>query len=76
MGIYNQLFSYENFQVTDKGFSCGVSIEYLNHKNSLNFAFKFGTRKSDFSDFQDEKYFNFYFTMLNGEDWFNNKRNK
>jgi len=74
-GLYNDLLSYHNFDVYDKGFTIGFGIEYLDKKNSINFAFKIGTRKSEYLNFNDEKYFNFYFTIINSDNWFNNERN-
>ena len=75
-GLYNDLLSYHNFDVYDKGFTIGFGIEYLDKKNSINFAFKIGTRKSEYLNFNDEKYFNFYFTLISSDKWFNNERDK
>jgi hypothetical protein len=74
-GLYNDILSYYNFDVYDRGFTIGLGIEYLEKKNSINFAFKIGTRKSEHLNFNDEKYFNFYFTIINSDQWFNNERN-
>ena len=75
-GLYNDILSYQNFDVYDRGFTFGFGIEYLEKKNSMNFAFKIGTRKSDYLNFNDEKYFNFYFTIISSDKWFNNERDK
>ena len=74
-GLYSDLLSYHNFDVYDRGFTLGLGLEYLEKKNSINFAFKIGTRKSEYLNFNDEKYFNFYFTIINSDKWFNNERN-
>ena len=76
LGRYSDILSYHNFDVYDRGFTIGFGIEYLEKKNSMNFAFKIGTRKSDHFNFNDEKYFNFYFTIISSDEWFNNERNK
>ena len=42
----------------------------------MNFAFKIGARKSEYLNFNDEKYYNFYFTIISSDNWFNNERDK
>ena len=76
LGLYNDILSYQNFDVYDRGFTIGFGIEYLEKKNSINFAFKIGSRKSDYLNFNDEKYFNFYFTIISSDKWFDNEKNK
>jgi len=76
MGGFKKDYSYDNFDIVDSGVTVGLSINYLNERNSLNFAFKIGKRKSDSLDFNNERYCNFYFTLNTSEDWFNNERNK
>ena len=75
LGRYSDILSYHNFDVYDRGFTIGFGIEYLEKKNSMNFAFKIGTRKSEYLNFNNEKYFNFYFTIVSSDRWFNNERN-
>ena len=74
MGLYNKSLSYEDFKVSDKGFTLGLGIEYLNKKNFLNFAFKSGKKTSEYGDFYDVRYYNMYITILSGENWFKNER--
>ena len=76
LGVFRNDYTYNIFNVLDNGFTIGLGINYLEERNSFDFAFKFGTRKSDYLDFNNEKYYNFYFTIVSSENWFNNKRNK
>ena len=75
MGTFRINYSYDEFNVIDNGFTIGLGVNYLDEKNSLNFAFKMGTRKSSSAYFNNERYFNFYFTINSSENWFNNERN-
>ena len=76
MGTFKIDYSYDGFNVIDNGFTIGLGVNYLDEKNSVNFAFKVGTRKSNSLSFNDEKYYNFHFTINSSENWFNNERNK
>ena len=76
MGTYIVDYIYEDFKVADNGFTIGLGVNYLNEKNSVNFAFKIGTRKSNSLYFNNERYYNFYFTISSSENWFNNERNE
>ena len=76
MGTYIVDYIYEDFKVSDNGFTIGLGVNYLNEKNSVNFAFKIGTRKSNSLYFNNERYYNFYFTISSSENWFNNERNE
>ena len=53
--------------------NCLQFIENKN-RNVVDFAIKFGNRTSEYLDYNEERYFNFYFTFLTGEKWFSNER--
>ena len=71
LGVYSNDYYYDNFKAIDTGFTIGLGINYLDKRNSFDFAFKIGTRKSDYLNFNNEDYYNFYFTIKTSENWFN-----
>ena len=74
MGFLNKKYIYNSFTVLDRGFTMGFGVEYLENRNVVDFAIKFGNRTSEYLDYNEERYFNFYFTFLTGEKWFSNER--
>ena len=71
LGVYSDNYYYDDFRAIDSGFTIGLGINYLDKRNSFDFAFKIGSRKSDHLDFNDENYYNFYFTVKTSDNWFN-----
>ena len=69
-GLYSKDLDYDLFRVKDQWYIVGFGVEYLENRNSLNFGFRFGTRESDFLDFNNSKYYNFYFTISSSEEWY------
>ena len=69
-GFYNKNLDYSLFNVKDKGITLGFGVEYLENKNNLNLAFRFGERYSNYSGYHDERYFNIYLTIFSSENWY------
>ena len=79
LGFYDKIFKQQNNfnnipNLTDLGITFGFGVEYLN-KNSYDISFVLGKRSSEFSEFNDEKYFKLTFSLISNNDWFVKERN-
>ena len=78
-GFYDKIFKQQNnFNnipiLTDLAITFGIGIEYLNN-NSYDISFTLGKRSSEFSEFNNEKYFKLNFSLISNNDWFVKERN-
>ena len=59
MGFLDKRYMYDSFTVIDRAYTMGLGVEYLENRNVIDFAIKFGNRTSEYLDYHEEKYFNF-----------------
>ena len=48
----------------------------FNNKSFIDFSFKMGVKSTEYNAFEDEKYYSIMISLLGGEKWFINERNK
>lgn len=76
MGLYEKKYDLNNSQILDKGITLGFGINYFSTKNFLDISFKFGNKNFTNSTYKDENYYQVIFSLVSGEKWFVNERNK
>ena len=76
MGLYEKRYDLNNSQILDKGITLGFGINYFSTKNFLDISFKFGNKNFTNSIYKDENYYQVILSLISGEKWFVNERNK
>ena len=78
--IFAQLFipviKFNSIDIYDRGLTFGCGINYFNNKSFIDFSFKMGVKSTEYNVFDDEKYYSIMISLLGGEKWFINERNK
>ena len=75
-GIFNKTNKFKNVNIYDRGLTFGCGINYFNNKSFIDFSFKMGVKSTEYNAFEDEKYYSIMISLLGGEKWFINERNK
>ena len=75
-GLFNKTNKFNHTKIYDRGLTVGFGMNYFNNKNFIDFAFKVGYKSTEYNNLEDEKYYSIMITLLGGEKWFLNERNK
>ena len=76
IGVFNKTYELEQNTLNDSGVTFGFGYNYFNNNNFIDIAFKIGQRSTDYVSFDDEKYYKVVLSLISGEKWFVNERNK
>lgn len=76
MGIYQKKYNSIDYSILDKGITLGFGLNYFNTKNFLDLSFKFGNKNFTNNIYKDENYYQIVLSIVSGEKWFVNEREK
>lgn len=76
VGLFNKTYDFEEHSTYDSGLTFGIGYNYFENKNFIDAAFKIGRRSTEYSSFENEKYYKLVLSIISGEKWFVNEREK
>jgi len=75
-GLYEKVYKLNNYEIQDKGMTLGFGINYFDTKNFVDISFKFGNKNFTNNIYNDEDYYQIILSIVSGEKWFVNEREK
>jgi hypothetical protein len=75
-GLYEKVYELNNYEIQDKGMTLGFGINYFDTKNFVDISFKFGNKNFTNNIYNDEDYYQIILSIVSGEKWFVNEREK
>ena len=76
LGVYQKVYDLNNYKIQDSGLTLGLGINYFNTKNFVDISFKFGNKNFTNNIYNDENYYQIILSIVSGEKWFVNEREK
>ena len=73
-GLFNRLNKFNSMDIYDRGLTFGYGFNYFDNKNFVDISFKFGSKTTQYSEFENERYYSVILTISGGEKWFINER--
>ena len=76
LGVYQKVYDLNSYEIQDSGLTLGLGINYFNTKNFIDISFKFGNKNFTNNIYNDENYYQIILSIVSGEKWFVNEREK
>ena len=76
LGLYEKVYELNNYEIQDLGLTMGFGINYFNSKNFIDISFKFGNKSFTNNIYNKENYYQIILSIVSGEKWFVNEREK
>ena len=76
LGVYQKVYNLNSYEIQDSGLTLGLGINYFNTKNFIDISFKFGNKNFTNNIYNDENYYQIILSIVSGEKWFVNEREK
>ena len=76
LGVYQKVYDLNSYEIQDSGLTLGLGINYFNTKNFIDISFKFGNKNFTNNVYNDENYYQIILSIVSGEKWFVNEREK
>jgi len=76
LGVYQKVYDLNSYKIQDSGLTLGLGINYFNTKNFIDISFKFGNKNFTNNIYNDENYYQIILSIVSGEKWFVNEREK
>ena len=76
LGLYEKIYELNNYEIQDLGLTMGFGVNYFNSKNFIDISFKFGNKSFTNNIYNKENYYQIILSIVSGEKWFVNEREK